>query len=174
MIKEGGWDNTRHFMESHGLSIYEPGDFDEAKDLLDGYRRVDEEAYREATRSRYHASPYADRYTTFSEGNSPYESYGSDAINDSEDDERIEPGSEGQNAYSESTVYTNEYGHGWPDEQNGPDGPRERYASSDCDSTDAIDYDTESDFDDDGERGLGTDDCVDDDYYDEYDDDSIS
>ncbi|KAF2018061.1 hypothetical protein BU24DRAFT_421077 [Aaosphaeria arxii CBS 175.79] len=44
MIKEGGWDNKKEFMQCHGLSMHEPRDFDEAKELLNEYRRRDMEA----------------------------------------------------------------------------------------------------------------------------------
>ncbi|KAF2662211.1 hypothetical protein K491DRAFT_686694 [Lophiostoma macrostomum CBS 122681] len=41
MIKEGGWENQKEFMESHGLRLWNHEDFDEARELLDAYRRVD-------------------------------------------------------------------------------------------------------------------------------------
>ena len=173
MIREGGWDNKRHFMESHGLSIYEPGDFDEVKDLLDDYRRVEDEAYRERTRSRYDTSPYAHRYTTYSEDNEPYDYYGSDSIIEPEDDERIESDGEGTSARRERVVYANESDHKWPDGEDQFEDDSETDASSDCDSTDAINYDTEPELDSESEGGLGLDDAVEDEYSNEYDDDSI-
>lgn len=49
MIKEGGWSDKKHFMESYGISFYEHGAFDEARDILDGFRRIDAQAAADYT-----------------------------------------------------------------------------------------------------------------------------
>ncbi|KAF2690723.1 hypothetical protein K458DRAFT_426174 [Lentithecium fluviatile CBS 122367] len=41
MIKDGGWSSKKEFMECHGLSIHNHEDFDEARELLNEYRRLD-------------------------------------------------------------------------------------------------------------------------------------
>jgi hypothetical protein len=45
MIKEGGWENKKGFMMSHGLKMWKDEDFDEARGLLDRYRRVDAQRF---------------------------------------------------------------------------------------------------------------------------------
>ncbi|KAK3216279.1 hypothetical protein GRF29_8g2835685 [Pseudopithomyces chartarum] len=73
MIKEGGWMNQQHFMECHGLSIYEPGDFDEAKEILDDYRRVEAEAAGENVYRQKHTSRHVERHSTRSKHHDPDE-----------------------------------------------------------------------------------------------------
>ena len=121
MIKEGGWVNQQHFMESHGLSIYEPGDFDEAKLILDEYRQADAEAAGEYAHmeeyDEYEASPgydefksasehdgyrggsgyaprYADRHSAYQYDDFEEESDDGDLISADEDEDRIPVGTE--------------------------------------------------------------------------------
>ena len=94
VIKEGGWTNQQHFMECHGLSIYEPGDFDEAKEILDDYRRADAEAAGENVHRKNHSSRYTERYNPHSKHHSS---------EDYDDDEAIGESTHRQDHFSHHT-----------------------------------------------------------------------
>lgn len=38
IIRDGGWDNLHHFMLSYGLKPYDPGDYEMAKVIIQGFR----------------------------------------------------------------------------------------------------------------------------------------
>ncbi|PSN63997.1 hypothetical protein BS50DRAFT_576630 [Corynespora cassiicola Philippines] len=54
MIKEGGWENKKQFMESHGIDPHERGSFSQARDFLNSYRRVDAEPKGFSSPASYH------------------------------------------------------------------------------------------------------------------------
>ncbi|KAF2490937.1 hypothetical protein BU16DRAFT_565866 [Lophium mytilinum] len=41
LIKDGGWDNQKHFMESYGLRLDNPADCETAKEIQKGFREID-------------------------------------------------------------------------------------------------------------------------------------
>ncbi|KAJ4294577.1 hypothetical protein N0V90_008268 [Kalmusia sp. IMI 367209] len=177
IIKEGGWTSKKDFMESYGLSVYEPGDFEEAKELLDGYRRAETQMARESI----YISGYDSRHTrAFNRGGAEhirFEEYGSDFISDYEDEERIATSNyEGFAGYEKRIEASDEHYEssvrGDDDDQELSEGTDGDDGSSDCDSTDAIDYYSDSNI---GEKDdLDGDDFVDDGSDDEYDyDDEI-
>jgi hypothetical protein len=43
-IKDAGFDNMNQFMNSYGLKMYNHEDVQEAKAILEGYKRIDEVA----------------------------------------------------------------------------------------------------------------------------------
>lgn len=56
MLKDGGWKNMIHFMESHQLKIHEDEDVQLAKRILQEIREYDQEAWEEQHQSRGSAS----------------------------------------------------------------------------------------------------------------------
>jgi hypothetical protein len=44
MIKDAGFNNMNHMMQSYGLKMHNHEDIQEAKAILDGYRKIDEAA----------------------------------------------------------------------------------------------------------------------------------
>jgi hypothetical protein len=42
LIKDAGFDNMNQFMNSYGLKMHDHGDVQEAKAILEGYRKIDE------------------------------------------------------------------------------------------------------------------------------------
>ena len=42
MVKDAGFDNVNHMMQSYGLKMHNHEDVQEAKAILDGFRKIDE------------------------------------------------------------------------------------------------------------------------------------
>jgi hypothetical protein len=170
MIEEGGWTSKKYFMESHDPSICGPGDFDDAKDLLERYRRVDAQVAGEDTPEPEYDSGRTNEYNTHLD---------SDAISSNDDNIQSIRNYGGHNhamieqdrssAYREfgraQTPYYESYVGGYGNDRAQSQGSYNDSSSSDCDSTDAINYYSDSDADDDGIDG---DDSVDDGSRNEY------
>jgi hypothetical protein len=45
VVKDAGYDSKYHMMQSYGLKIYDSGDLDEAQQIIDGFRRIDQAQY---------------------------------------------------------------------------------------------------------------------------------
>ncbi|KAK7181530.1 hypothetical protein PSPO01_12420 [Paraphaeosphaeria sporulosa] len=225
MIKEGGRDNKERFLGCHGIGFDELDAFDESRDILDGYRRLDAQAAVQYASDQEHGSDCTHDYgrhrdtdavisdedrNTFirHSGNHKYvinEQDGSPGYrghrraqrrchnspgNTYDDDQDYSGGSDDHknacyyegsiNAYCDDQRYprksADENGSSYCErsntgsnvERDAFQGPYEKTDSSDCDSTDAIDYYSESGVED-GE--MGGDDFIDDQSSDEYDDD---
>jgi hypothetical protein len=156
-MKEGGWTSRKYFMRSHGPSICELGDFHEVKDPLEGYRRVDAQAAEKGT-------PEAERDFDRTHECNTHLDLDSDAISGNDDNVRFISDHAGQDHaviehdrssdYREfgptHTLYYEDYIAGYENDRAHSQGSHKDISSSDCDSTDAIDYYSDSDADDDG------------------------
>lgn len=45
ILKDGGYSNMNHFMQSYGLSMHKDDDVQEAKSIIEGFRQVDQANY---------------------------------------------------------------------------------------------------------------------------------
>ena len=45
LLKEGGWNNMHDFMRSYDLKTWEPNDYETAKQILEGFREMDQKAW---------------------------------------------------------------------------------------------------------------------------------
>lgn len=45
ILKEGGFSDMKHMMDSYGLKMYEDDDVQEAKRIVEGFRQVDQRNY---------------------------------------------------------------------------------------------------------------------------------
>jgi len=150
MIKDGGWDGRRHFMESHGTKFDSPKRSQDTKESLDAYRHVDAQAASEMPRDQdYDSDCVGDSYDDGGRGpRNEYREryYGSDFISDCEDDERIEARrrsvSSQDDAIDAAGTGRPEIGDARGDGAEYPDGS-DGDLISDHDSTDAIGYDSD-------------------------------
>ncbi|KAF1975940.1 hypothetical protein BU23DRAFT_597292 [Bimuria novae-zelandiae CBS 107.79] len=172
-IIKDGWGDKKNFMESHGLSIYEHDDFEEARQILDGYRRIDAHAAGEQVYESDDHSSRHEHYGRYRERDEHYHEYDSDLIGSYADDDRIATGGEGFGSDHREPVerddsYEGTYTRG-SDERQENAGEGSGYDSTEYDSTDAIGYYSDSvrGKDDD----IGGEDFVDYAGDDDYDDD---
>lgn len=178
-IVKDGWGDRKNFMENHGLRLHNSDDYDTAHQILDGYRRIDAQSASQQTYDSDVDSNRGEQYNSDRGRRDGRDVYRSDFIGDYDDEERIEI--DGQTfssdcrgsfdtygGYGESYVSGSDRRQEYSDDQERPDG------SSDYDSTDAIDYYSDSngnedgmddDDDDDNVVGEESDDYNDDDYY---------
>jgi hypothetical protein len=52
LIRDGGFRDMNHFMQSYNLKIHDHDDYQEAKQILAGFRKLDEEEAQQAEASK--------------------------------------------------------------------------------------------------------------------------
>ncbi|KAJ4357881.1 uncharacterized protein N0V89_002458 [Didymosphaeria variabile] len=174
-IKEGGYREV--FIKGHCLSIYEPGDFNKAKNLLDGYQRIDAETAGECmpvSDYGFYRVNGCSRRRQKSIRSYHNDGDNNDFVSDHEDDRRVLGGRASNSASRASgqryVAYEESFVSGNGDERDSFEVSDDGSHSPDCGSTDAIDHYSESGADDNNDE-IGGDDLVDNETIDDYDDD---